>query len=99
MQRSLATGARLVPMLLIALLGFWASAATAADNGGIPSARDQSTGSYTVVWCQPIGTDAGSLVVAREPKKLLGWQRLNAEYATQFGIEKPDRPPQAAQKS
>jgi uncharacterized protein YndB with AHSA1/START domain len=28
-----------------------------------------------------------------------GWQRLNAEYAQQFGIETPDWPPQAAQKS
>ena len=28
-----------------------------------------------------------------------GWQRLNAEYAKQFGIEMPKSPPQAAQKS
>jgi hypothetical protein len=28
-----------------------------------------------------------------------GWQRLNAEYAKQFGIETPTRPPQAAQES
>jgi hypothetical protein len=27
-----------------------------------------------------------------------GWQRLNAEYAKQFGIETPNWPPQAAQK-
>jgi hypothetical protein len=27
-----------------------------------------------------------------------GWQRLNAEYAKQFGIEVPNWPPQAAQK-
>jgi len=27
-----------------------------------------------------------------------GWQRLNAEYARQFGIETPDRPPKAAQQ-
>jgi hypothetical protein len=27
-----------------------------------------------------------------------GWQRLNAEYARQFGIEPPDWPPPAAQK-
>jgi hypothetical protein len=31
--------------------------------------------------------------------KFRGWQRLNAEYAKQFGIETPKRPPQAAQKS
>ena len=28
-----------------------------------------------------------------------GWQRLNAEYAKQFGIETPNGPPQAAQSS
>jgi hypothetical protein len=28
-----------------------------------------------------------------------GWQRLNAEYAQQFGIETPNWPPSAAQKS
>jgi uncharacterized protein YndB with AHSA1/START domain len=28
-----------------------------------------------------------------------GWQRLHAEYAKQFGIETPDWPPKAAQKS
>jgi uncharacterized protein YndB with AHSA1/START domain len=28
-----------------------------------------------------------------------GWQRLNAEYAEQFGIESPNWPPNAAQKS
>jgi hypothetical protein len=31
--------------------------------------------------------------------KLEGWQRLNAEYAEQFGIETPNGPPRAAQKS
>jgi uncharacterized protein YndB with AHSA1/START domain len=29
----------------------------------------------------------------------VGWQRLNAEYAEQFGIKAPNFPPQAAQKS
>jgi hypothetical protein len=28
-----------------------------------------------------------------------GWQRLNAEYAKQFGIETPNWPSQAAQES
>ena len=28
-----------------------------------------------------------------------GWQRLVAEYAKQFGVETPNWPPQAAQKS
>jgi outer membrane protein assembly factor BamB len=62
---------RLVPTVLNALLAFWPSAATAADNTGITLDRDQSTRSYAVVWRQPIGTDAGSLVVIRDQKKLL----------------------------
>jgi len=41
----------------------------------------------------PIGRIAGG-----EAMKF-GWQRLNAEYAKQFGIETPNWPPQAAQKS
>ena len=28
-----------------------------------------------------------------------GWQRLNAEYARQFGIETPNRPPPTAENS
>jgi len=31
--------------------------------------------------------------------KFEGWQRLNVEYAKQFGVEPPSWPPQAAQKS
>jgi len=31
--------------------------------------------------------------------KFGGWQRLTAEYAKQFGVETPNWPPQAAQKS
>src|SRR5215471_3294876 len=42
----------------------------------------------------PIGRIAGG-----EAMKFSGWQRLNAEYAKQFGIETPNWPPQAAQKS
>jgi len=42
----------------------------------------------------PIGRIAGG-----EAMKFGGWQRLNAEYAQQFGIEMPNWPPQAAQKS
>jgi uncharacterized protein YndB with AHSA1/START domain len=42
----------------------------------------------------PIGRIAGG-----EAMKFGGWQRLNAEYAKQFGIETPNRPSQAAQKS
>jgi hypothetical protein len=41
----------------------------------------------------PIGRIAGS-----EAMKF-GWQRLREEYAQQFGIEKPNLPPQAAQDS
>ncbi len=41
----------------------------------------------------PIGRIAGGDAMK------VGWQRLNAEYAEQFGIEKPNWPPQAAQNS
>jgi hypothetical protein len=34
---------------------------------------------------QPIGRIAGP-----EAMKFAGWQRLNAEYAKQFGVEKPN---------
>ena len=37
--------------------------------------------------------------VGGEAMKFGHWQRLNAEYAKQFGIETPNWPPQAAQKS
>jgi uncharacterized protein YndB with AHSA1/START domain len=43
------------------------------------------------------GTPIGRLV-GGEATKFSGWQRLNAEYAKQFGIETPKKPPQAAQK-
>ena len=42
---------------------------------------------------EPIGR-----IVGPEAMKF-GWQRLHAEYAQQFGIERPNRPPQAAQNS
>ncbi|MGD0670187.1 MAG: hypothetical protein ABSB23_21850, partial [Bryobacteraceae bacterium] len=42
----------------------------------------------------PIGLIAGSEVM-----KFEGWQRLKAEYAKQFGVETPNWPPKAAQKS
>src|SRR3984885_2631217 len=41
----------------------------------------------------PIGRIAGP-----EAMKI-GWQRLNAEYAKQFGVETPNWPPEAAQES
>ena len=44
------------------------------------------------------GTPIGSMV-GGEAIKFGGWQRLNAEYAKQFGIETPKWPPQAAQES
>jgi hypothetical protein len=44
------------------------------------------------------GTPIGRMVRG-EAMKFEGWQRLNAEYAKQFGMETPNRPPQAAQKS
>jgi uncharacterized protein YndB with AHSA1/START domain len=43
---------------------------------------------------QPIGR-----IVGPEVMKFDGWQRLNAEYAKQFGIEASNWPPRAAQKS
>jgi len=42
----------------------------------------------------PIGRIAGG-----EAMQFEGWQRLNAEYAKQFGIEEPKWPPQVAQES
>jgi uncharacterized protein YndB with AHSA1/START domain len=44
------------------------------------------------------GTPIGRMVGV-ETMKFGGWQRLNAEYAKQFGIETPKWPPQAAQKA
>ncbi len=43
---------------------------------------------------QPINRIAGP-----EAMKFGGWQRLNAEYAQQFGIEPPNWPPKATPKS
>ena len=43
---------------------------------------------------QPLGRMVGPAAM-----KFSGWQRLNAEYAKQFGIESPNWPPQAAQKA
>jgi uncharacterized protein YndB with AHSA1/START domain len=42
------------------------------------------------------GTPLGRIVGGDAMKS--GWQRLNAEYARQFGIESPDRPSPAAEK-
>jgi uncharacterized protein YndB with AHSA1/START domain len=44
------------------------------------------------------GTPIGRMV-GPEAMKFDGWQRLNAEYAQQFGMEPPNWPPKAAQKS
>src|SRR5579859_8182282 len=43
------------------------------------------------------GTPIGRIVGPQAMK--FSWQRLHAEYAKQFGIEPPNWPPQAAQKS
>jgi uncharacterized protein YndB with AHSA1/START domain len=43
------------------------------------------------------GTPIGRMVGSGAMK--FGWQRLHAEYAKQFSIEKPNQPPQAAQNS
>ena len=42
----------------------------------------------------PIGRIAGG-----DAMKFAEWQRLNGEYAKQFGVEMPNWPPRAAQKS
>jgi uncharacterized protein YndB with AHSA1/START domain len=44
------------------------------------------------------GTPIGR-IVGPEAMKFGGWQRLNAEYARQFGIESPSLPSQAARES
>ena len=44
------------------------------------------------------GTPIGRMV-GPDAMKFGGWQRLNAEYAKQFGIETPNWPPQAARES
>jgi uncharacterized protein YndB with AHSA1/START domain len=44
------------------------------------------------------GTPIGR-IVGPEAMKFGGWQRLNAEYAKQFGVKAPGWPPRAAQKS
>jgi uncharacterized protein YndB with AHSA1/START domain len=44
------------------------------------------------------GTPIGR-IVGPEAMKFGGWQRLNAEYAKQFGIDTPNWPPKAAQES
>jgi hypothetical protein len=44
------------------------------------------------------GTPIGRMV-GGDAIKFGGWQRLNSEYAQQFGIEAPGWPPKAAQNS
>jgi uncharacterized protein YndB with AHSA1/START domain len=43
------------------------------------------------------GTPIGR-IVGGDAMKFEGWQRLNAEYAEQFGVKAPSWPPPAAQK-
>jgi uncharacterized protein YndB with AHSA1/START domain len=43
-----------------------------------------------------LGGDPLGRIVGPGAMKFDGWQRLNAEYAKQFGIETPNRPPNAA---
>jgi len=40
-----------------------------------------------------------SRVAGADAMKFAGWQRLVAEYAKQFGVEPPNRPPKTTQKS
>jgi uncharacterized protein YndB with AHSA1/START domain len=46
-----------------------------------------------------LGGDPMGRIVAGDAIKFGGWQRLNTEYAAQFGIEAPNWPPRAAQPS
>jgi len=46
-----------------------------------------------------LGGNPISRIAGADAMKFAGWQRLNADYAQQFGIETPKWPPQAAQKS
>jgi outer membrane protein assembly factor BamB len=54
------------PLLLVA-----AASAAFADNPNVSRNDDRTVRGYDVVWSQPIGTDAGSLVVLPKQKKLL----------------------------
>jgi hypothetical protein len=44
------------------------------------------------------GTPIGRLV-GGNAMRIAGWQRLNADYAKQFGVQAPNWPPKTAQKS
>ena len=46
-----------------------------------------------------LGGDPIGRMVAGDAIKFGGWQRLNADYAKQFGVVAPDWPPQAHQKT
>jgi len=46
-----------------------------------------------------LGGTAIGRIVGPAAMKLSGWQRLNAEYAKQFGIEPPNWPSKAARES
>ena len=43
-----------------------------------------------------LGGDPLGRIVAGDAIKFGGWQRLNTEYAAQFGVEAPNWPPRAA---
>jgi len=45
-----------------------------------------------------LASDPIGRMVGAEAMKFSGWQRLNAEYAKQFGIETPNKLPRAVQK-
>jgi uncharacterized protein YndB with AHSA1/START domain len=44
-----------------------------------------------------LGGDSIGRIVGPDAMKFGGWQRLNAEYAKQFGVKAPSFPPQGAQ--
>jgi uncharacterized protein YndB with AHSA1/START domain len=45
-----------------------------------------------------LGGNPISRIAGAEAMKFEGWQRLNAEYAKQFGVEVPNWPPRTAEK-
>ena len=53
--------------------------------------------SFDVLDCLLSGSPIGRIVGA-EAMKFEGWQRLNAEYAKQFGVEVPGWPPNAPKR-
>ena len=74
-------------------LTLWTTSITASSRWVLPGGTFAST--FWIAFSS--GTPIGRMV-GPDGMKFGGWQRLNAEYAKQFGIESPNWPPQAAQE-